>query len=84
MLTQIICMLTQFCCLIQLHVDILNYLARNGAELCHLHVGNMQVKLCHHNYVDERLYVNMTDIHVDMRGSYVDRRFLHILNQHEQ
>lgn len=44
----------------------------------------MQVKLCHHNYVDELLYVNMPDIHVDMRGSYVDRRFIHILNQHEQ
>ena len=70
--------------MIKLHVDILNYLARNGAELCHLHVGYMQVKLCHHNYVDELFYVNMPDIHVDMRGSYVDRRFIHILNQHEQ
>mgnify|MGYP003692155021 CR=1 FL=1 len=57
-----------------------------GQNYATKHVGYMQVKLCHYNYVDERLYVNMPDIHVDMRGSYVDRRFIHtcILNQHEQ
>ena len=33
----------------------------------------MQVKLCHNNYVDERLNVNMQDIQFDMRGSYVDK-----------